>query len=170
MLVRIAYIYVGLLFACVVAVLSVSLIAHILILSRLAYLPITSNTAVVFSGVFLIAFPAFGFAKDRNVWKYEFLNCPMWLRIAGIVFPIYCLLCGLGFAAMRTENGLPLVSEELFNTTVPLFCLSGPVWILYALLWGKPVSDSELLKRCGISLIGLTAITAFVVWGVLHHR
>jgi hypothetical protein len=121
---------------------------------------------------FAITIPAVGLAKERNVWKNEFKNCPKWLRIATVILTVYGGLVASAQVMFFSDGGA-FDSQPLFASAVPLFLGPVPLCIPHSLLWASPVTGAELMKRVRISLIASAIFLATVVaahLGYLPHQ
>jgi hypothetical protein len=103
---------------------------------------------VLFMGALLTAFPIAFLAKERNVWKNEFMYCPVWVRSVAIAFGIYGLVVAFCQTVLFPRAGGP---EDVFSVAaLPLAIDAIPLFILYAVLradWRR----SEIVKRSGLS-------------------
>jgi hypothetical protein len=168
---RFARIYLYLLLAANLLLLDVSIGLHIRVLSGYEN-SFEKHGHVLTFYAFVVAFAVLSLAKERNVWKNEFKDCPRWLKIATLSLTIYAFLVGL-FQAVAGSGAAPLESEELGASVIPIFFLSMMPCILYALLWAAPLKESELIKRVRNSLIALTLCVAFFLAyrsGYLPHH
>jgi hypothetical protein len=167
MISRLARVYVGCLFALELLLFALSLLLHVSVLLGANRLFAEYGKPLLYCA-FVAAVPAFGLPKDRNVWKNEFKDCPIWLRTAALIFAVYGFAVG-PVQVMFSSNGGSFEDQRLFVSGVPLFLESMPLCILYSLLWAAPLSKPELVRRVRISLILLAVCIVFVVAGHLTH-
>jgi len=168
MLIRVAYLYVGCLFALGVVLLFISLLIE-------ANIVTVSGTALFSSGnlPFFIAFAigasAIALAKERNIWRNEFRNYPKWMRVASVLISTSGFLaCTLTVLANEDSPR----SQLLLGAGFAVFSEPIALCVLYSLLWASPVTDSELLKRTVVSLIALMVCVLFIVssmTGIFHR-
>lgn len=162
MIARLANVYVGVVFAVLLALTAVTLFAHIsMLLGHLDYVGLDHR--ILFCLLFGPSFAAIGLARERNVWRNEFKACPMWMRIATVLLAIYAWTGGFFMMALGPDNSASL-SDTIATTVMPLFFYSLPLCIPYSLLWASPVSHNELIQRVGKSLaaVGLAAVFFFI--------
>jgi len=141
-------------------VLAATLVLHVNALAG-RQLPYGVHGRHLLLGSFLVAFPAMFFAKERNVWRNEFKDCPGWVQIAVIIFMAY----GIGVAIFQTvlfpSSGGP--DDSWTITAIPLFIASMPLCVLYSVLWsGKPL-QTELTQRARNSLIAAVLIVPIFI-------
>jgi hypothetical protein len=103
---------------------------------------------VVFMGSLLTAFPIAFLAKERNIWKNEFMSCPIWVRSVALAFGFYGLVTAFCQAVLFSGTGgleapLSVAALSLAIDAIPFF-------VLYAVLradWRR----SEIVNRSGLS-------------------
>ena len=158
---RIALLYVRGLFVIEVALFTLSVALHVIVLTG-AEKPFANYGKPLLYFAFAVVIPVLGLAQERNVWKREFRDCPRWLRITTLVFMIY----GGTVASVQVmffSEGVALESQPLLATAASLFFESVPLCIPYSLLWANPMKGLELAKRVRVSLIAFAICTALFV-------
>jgi hypothetical protein len=165
MIARLARVYVGCLFALELLLFALSLLLHVSVLLG-ANRPFAEYGKPLLYCAFVAAVPAFGLPKDRNVWKNEFKDCPIWLRTATLIFAVYGFAVGPVQAMFSSSS---FEDQRLFVSGVSLFLESMPLCILYSLLWADPLSKPELVRRVRISLILLAVCIVFIAAGHLGY-
>ena len=100
---------------------------------------------------FVLFFLAFGVAKDRNIWKHEFLQCPLWMRViscstffAGFFAALICVL----FLPRNSGRCYLLVTSD-FQLVFSFMSTCVP----FALLKKEQYSDEEIGRRIVISFL-----------------
>jgi hypothetical protein len=114
---------------------------------------------MLFMGALLTAFPIAFLAKERNIWKNEFMNCPVWVRSVAIGFGIYGLVAAFSQTVLLPRAGGP--EDALSVAALPLAIDAIPLFVLYAVLrtdWRR----SEIVKRSGLSFV--VAVVCVVVF------
>ncbi len=169
MMVKIARAYVAVLFLIDLALLLISLVLHISVWFGAQELYKHLGLAVLV-GTFIVNFVVLCLAKERNVWKNEFKACPKWVRGMAIAFAAY----GFGVAIFQTVL-LPNASgpdNPLTVSAIPLVFEALSFTVLYSVLWTGSLSQAELPKRTGTSLIAVVIVLAILVAnhaGYLSH-
>jgi hypothetical protein len=119
--------------------------------SYVRYLPIVA---------LLSAVPAFTLAQDKNIWKNEFLRCPMWMRIGCVVL----MICGFGAGFSAVVSNQPP-----FAPAITLFVAPGAMMILFSVIRtgiAGPQADERLrlsLTIAAVLLVGSIAYFAYVI-------
>lgn len=148
---RITLFYVRGLFAIEVALFTLSVALHVIVLTD-AERSFANFSKPLLYCAFAVVIPIVGLAQERNVWKREFRDRPRWLRITTLAFMIY----GGAVASVQVtffSDGAALESQPLFATATSLFFQSLPLCIPYSLLFANPMKGLELVKRVRVSLI-----------------
>jgi len=102
---RLFTVYVRCLFALHLSILTLAFLALINVVLNLGdFTPIIRRLPL---GALLASIPAFLLAKSKNIWKSEFLQCPMWIRMGCVILMVY----GLAAATLTTV----LSQEPLFE-------------------------------------------------------
>jgi len=161
MIVRLARIYIGVLLALHLLLVSLSVVLSINALLGAEGLYGIFGKFVFFSA-FGLMLPVSFLMKDRNVWKNEFSTCPRWLKTLIVTF----MICGGAIASFQIIflAGSPDVeSNVLFGSFLPLVFEAMPLGIFYCLLWSGSVNETELIKRVRNSSIALTVGVAGVL-------
>ena len=116
---------------------------------------------VLFMVALLTAFPVAFLAKERNIWRNEFMSCPVWVRGVAIVFCIY------GLAAIFCQTvffpGTEALKDVLIVAAFPLAIEAVPLLILCAVLredWRRP----EIVKRSLLSFAVAVVCAAVFIW------
>lgn len=78
---------------------------------------------------FLSSIPVFSLAEDKNVWKNEFLRCPLWMRIGCAMTMIYGAVAASLTVAFSSQSPL-FESNPVFASAVSLFIVPMPVMVL----------------------------------------
>lgn len=159
MISKVARIYVILLFA-----LEVLLIASSLLMNLSVWIGGRTLSArygpVLFMSALLTAFPVAFLAKERNIWKNEFMNCPVWVRSVAIAFGIYGVSVGFCQTIILPGTGGP--ESALSIAALPLAIDAIPMFVLYAVLrtdWRR----SDIVKRSGLSFaIAVVCAVVFI--------
>jgi hypothetical protein len=161
MIIRIAFAYVLCLFAMELLLFVLVVLLHVSVLMGAAR-PLAEYGKPLLYCALAVAIPTVGLAEDKNVWKNEVKNCPRWLRIGAVISTVYGGLVA-SVQVIFLSIGGRLEAQPMLASALPLFLGSVPLCIPYSLLWARPVSGQELIKRVQISLIGLAILLAFVV-------
>jgi hypothetical protein len=161
MVARLAYVYIRLLLALDLLLISLSIVLSVSALLGSERLYGTVGKIVFFSA-FGLVIPVSFLVKDRNVWKNEFRVCPRWLKIAVVTLLLY------GGAVTSIQlifwgSGPDIESNSLSSSSLPLAFEAMPLAILYSLLWSRSVSEEEISNRVRNSAIALAVCVAFVL-------
>jgi hypothetical protein len=161
MIVRLARMYVGILLAVNLLLVSLSVVLSIdALLGAVRFYGIFGK--FVFFSALGLMLPVSFLAKDRNVWKNEFSVCPRWLKIVMVTLLIYG--GAVAFIQLEFLAGSPAIESNIvLGSSVPLALEAMPLGILYFLLWSGSVNDTELINRVRISAIALTLGVALVL-------
>jgi len=162
MVARLAYAYVRLLLALELLLLFLTVVLNVDVLLGAGRL-YAGHGRVLFYTAFGMAVPVFFLAKERNVWKNEFMACPMWLRIATVALMVYGFIVGFLGDELVSANGTAIVSSAWGGAAMPLFFEGMSLVVLYAWASSRSAEDTEFIKRVRLSAISLVACLAFVV-------
>jgi len=154
---KVAYLYSCLVLALVVLLLGSSLCLHLAALLGSITLSARFGFALTIAS-FLIAGSGIGLAKERNVWRNEFMDCPVWLRVFVVALMVYGWCSGFVQIA-SSRSGLLPPNDGLIATSISLFLVAGPLCILYPVVFRGTMDRSELADRLPISLCALGIVT-----------
>jgi len=116
---------------------------------------------VLFMGALLTAFPIAFLAKERNIWKNEFMDCPVWVRSVAIAFGIYGFMAAFCQTVLSPRSGG--YDDALSVAALPLAIGAIPLLVLYAVLradWRR----SEIVKRSGLSFAVAVVCVVVFIW------
>jgi hypothetical protein len=151
--------------------LTASILLHISALTEIHNI-FTEQGQIVLIGPLLAACPVLSLAKERNVWKHEFKDCPWWMRDIAIASSLYGLMMMI-LGIMIRSDGSPVAGELV---SIPAFQIGFEVMglcIIYSVLWSGSLSEQELIKRARTSIILTITIAALCLAsraGFLSHR
>lgn len=93
---------------------------------------------------FLSSIPVLFPAEERNVWKNEFLRCPLWMRVACVVAMAY----GFVAAGLTASQSPRFEDDPVFTSAISFFTVPMTVVILVSVLRTGLSGDEALMRYC----------------------
>jgi hypothetical protein len=119
------------------------------------------GVSVLWMGCFGLVLPVALLARERNVWRNEFADCPLWLRIITIVLLLYGFI-GVALVTVLCTDCSSAWTYYFVMSTFPLCIEAVPLCILYSILFSRTVIDRELIRRVQIVAVVSCICLAFV--------
>jgi hypothetical protein len=169
MMVKIARVYVVVLFLVDLTLLATSLLLHVSVWLGARQLYARLGLTVLVAAL-VVNFVVLFLAKERNVWKNEFKACPRWVQGMAIAFGSY----GFGVAIFQTvllpNAGGP--DDPFTVSAIPLAFEALSLTVLYSVLWAGSLPQAELPRKTATSFIAAVIALAILVAnhaGYLSH-
>jgi len=163
MLIRLARAYVYLILVIDLLFLAASVLLFIAVLTRTMN-QLLERSEVLLIGALFTPFPAFGLARERNVWKNELRDCPWWLRAIAIVAFLFSILVILT-AIIQSRDGTSLLDGRVVFIALEISFNLMSLCIIHSVLSSGALSKAEFLKRVRTSVILLAAWVAIFAIG-----
>jgi len=111
---------------------------------------------------FLSILPAFVLAKERNIWKNEFADCPWWMRAFVIVSCIYGFLVALVWVVFRSGSN-PTMDEVIPVSAFTFGLDMVGLCVLHSVLWSGSLNEAEVIKRARDSAIAVSLLLGLLL-------
>ena len=169
MIERFATVYVRLLLAIGILLLSLSFLLHINVLMGVKALPDGLGRVLWFATIIFNG-SVTAFIKESVKWKDQIKSCPAWMRRAALTLAAYSL--AVACLQVLFADGTSFFDVPVAPSGIPLGFDAISLCILYSVSYAGYLDNHEVIRATKSSL-GITAVVLVIFWafraGYLKH-